>query len=104
MKGGCHGNYKVEAETLQSRRGRGPALVAGRGAGVRWEAACGLRRGLILRLGLSFWALRHLEQSGLPCRSLHNDVLSPRSDMQKDVPWAWTVYKAASHMLPHPVM
>lgn len=33
MRGGCHGNYKVEAETLQSRRGRGADPVAGRGGG-----------------------------------------------------------------------
>lgn len=34
MRGGCHGNYKVEAETLQSRRGRGADPVAGRGRGL----------------------------------------------------------------------
>lgn len=59
MRGGCHGNYKVEAETLQSRRGRGTDLVAGRGRGpvqaggwylVR-KVACGLRRGPYLLLG-----------------------------------------------------
>lgn len=53
MRGGCHGNYKIEAETLQSRRGRGTDLVAARGrapvqAGVWYlvrKVACGLRGG-----------------------------------------------------------
>lgn len=51
--------------------------------------------GLIFCLGLSFWVISHLELPGLP----ESTVLTCKNDVH----WNWLVYKAASHMVPHPV-